>query len=648
MLHKNRKRITHIIQSRLLIIMLVAFLVSALFIWFFETSLCKRNAARVLLQNLSDVSQDVSDSVDNGLLAKTITITADLSSTLNDMLSRVKNADFQASDILTDEYPIDIASLQSPVDMIPHIFVMDSEFLRSYAASYGATEISYIDPNGIITASSNPEFIGFDMHSGEQSREFLCLLDGSRDTFIQEYRSIAADPTQFRQFAGAAADFGGFFQISYDEETLEGDIAVLAENVTANRHVGETGGMIIFNYFSKMVSLPKSLSGEVFTPDDLGITAHPKGMIYPHTIKDTECYCLYDIIDGYRVFGYMPIAETLNSRNVSVKMLSVAVAVTLICVLFMVYRLLSKVVIKNLSKVNASLSKIADGDLSEAVNVRENREFDSLSTDINATVDTLKRYISDAEKRIDAELALAKAIQHSALPYVFPPFPDRKDFDIWADMFTAKEVGGDFYDFFFAGPSVLAFLIADVSGKGIPAAMFMMRAKTLIKSYAESGLPLAEVISTVNRKLCEGNDTEQFVTAWIGFLDTKTGEVEFINAGHNPPLLCSHGNVSWIRTKPGLVLAAFDSVRYKSGSFHMDPGDTLFLYTDGVTEACDANDTLFGEERLYRSLCDLKDAAPEEICGRIKKDVDAFASNRVQFDDITMLCLKYIGGTDHE
>ena len=148
-----------------------------------------------------------------------------------------------------------------------------------------------------------------------------------------------------------------------------------------------------------------------------------------------------------------------------------------------------------------------------------------MSDVINSTVDTLKRYISDAEARIDAELAFAKAIQHSALPSVFPPFPNRTEIEIWASMDTAKEVGGDFYDFYFVDEDHLAFLIADVSGKGIPAAMFMMTAKTLLKSYAESGMNVSEVLTQANNKLCEGNDAGMFVTVWMGYLNTKTGEV---------------------------------------------------------------------------------------------------------------------------
>ncbi len=190
--------------------------------------------------------------------------------------------------------------------------------------------------------------------------------------------------------------------------------------------------------------------------------------------------------------------------------------------------------VKNIYRINDSLSAITEGNLDTVVNVRSHVEFEDLSDDINSTVDTLKRYIADAAARIDAELAFAKAIQHSALPSVFPPYPGRKEFDLHAAMFTAREVGGDFYDFYFVDDDTLAFLVADVSGKGIPAAMFMMQSKTLLKSCAESGMSVEQVFTTANEKLCEGNEAGMFVTAWMGLLNVKTGQLTFANAGHNP------------------------------------------------------------------------------------------------------------------
>ena len=268
-----------------------------------------------------------------------------------------------------------------------------------------------------------------------------------------------------------------------------------------------------------------------------------------------------------------------------------------------------------------------------------------LSDDINSTVVTLKHYIAEAAARIDRELEFARSIQHSAIPTVFPPYPGHSEFDIYATMDTAKEVGGDFYDFYFVGENRLGFLIADVSGKGIPAAMFMMTAKTIIKGYAESGKPVDEVFTTANEKLCESNDAGMFVTAWMGVLDTVTGKVEFANAGHNPPLVRhAGGGFEYLRSKPCFILAGMDGIKYRKNEFTLAPGDEIYLYTDGVTEATDSENNLYGEERLLALLNSMGDLPGEEICRAVKADMDAFVGDAPQFDDITMLYLKYNGG----
>jgi sigma-B regulation protein RsbU (phosphoserine phosphatase) len=213
-------------------------------------------------------------------------------------------------------------------------------------------------------------------------------------------------------------------------------------------------------------------------------------------------------------------------------------------------------------------------------------------------------------------------------------------------MDTAKEVGGDFYDFYFVNEDTLAFLIADVSGKGIPAAMFMMNAKAVLKSYAESGLDVNKVFTLGNEKLCEGNDAGMFVTAWMGFLNTKTGEVTFANAGHNPPLVRhADGSFEYLKARAGFVLAGMEGVKYRKNELQLAPGDVIYLYTDGVTEATNINDELYGEDRLLALLNANKEASMEELCKLVKEDVFAFAGEAPQFDDITMLALKYCGAT---
>ena len=256
------------------------------------------------------------------------------------------------------------------------------------------------------------------------------------------------------------------------------------------------------------------------------------------------------------------------------------------------------------------------------------------------------------EARIEADLTIAKDIQSSALPNVFPPFPEQKEFELFASMNAAKEVGGDFYDFYMLNETTLGFLIADVSGKSIPGAMFMMISKTIIKSLAESGLPPAKVFTLANEKLCEGNEAEMFVTAWLGYLDLKTGLIRVANAGHNPPVLVRQGKAEYLNLKPGLMLAGMDGVRYKEQTVQLNKGDMLFLYTDGVTEAMNNDEELYGEDRLQNILSfgdkylenPSDTLIAESVCRTVKDDIDRFTDGAEQSDDITMLCIRYIGG----
>ena len=228
------------------------------------------------------------------------------------------------------------------------------------------------------------------------------------------------------------------------------------------------------------------------------------------------------------------------------------------------------------------------------------------------------------------------------LPCIFPPYPDRKEFEIYATMQPAKEVGGDFYDFFMVDDEHLAIVMADVSGKGVPAALFMVIGKTLIKDHTTSSSDLGDVFSEVNNMLCESNSEGLFITAFEGVLNLKTGEFRYVNAGHEPPFIAhAGGRFAAQKIRPGFVLAGMEDIRYKSGSIQIEPGDKIFQYTDGVTEATDAANNLYGMERLENVLNANLGQSPNDILPAIKKDIDQFVGNAPQFDDITMLCLEY-------
>lgn len=249
--------------------------------------------------------------------------------------------------------------------------------------------------------------------------------------------------------------------------------------------------------------------------------------------------------------------------------------------------------------------------------------------------------ITAEKERIEAELSVASQIQASMLPCIFPPFPDRSEFSIYATMTPAKEVGGDFYDFFLVDSDHLALVIADVSGKGVPAALFMVIAKTLIKNHVQMGETPAQAFTAVNQTLCENNEAGLFVTAWLGILTISTGELVYTNAGHNPPLLGRAGEAfTYLKMRSGFVLAGMEGMRYQEAKLKLQRGDTLFLYTDGVTEATDTAEQLYGEERLAAYLDGCRNEAPEAVLHGLQAALEAFAKGAPQFDDVTMLMIR--------
>jgi len=252
--------------------------------------------------------------------------------------------------------------------------------------------------------------------------------------------------------------------------------------------------------------------------------------------------------------------------------------------------------------------------------------------------------ITAEKERIGTELALATRIQADMLPNIFPAFPDRPEFDIYASMDPAKEVGGDFYDFFLIDEKHLGMVIADVSGKGVPAALFMMISKILVQNAAKALKAPAEALREVNEQICSNNREEMFVTVWLGILDIETGKLTAANAGHEyPAIMQAGGKFELLKDKHGFVIGAMEGMKYKEYELTLSPGTKLFVYTDGVPEATDANNELFGTDRMLSALNADLSADPEGVLRNVRKAVDGFVMEAEQFDDLTMLCLEYKG-----
>lgn len=336
-------------------------------------------------------------------------------------------------------------------------------------------------------------------------------------------------------------------------------------------------------------------------------------------------------------------------------------AVVVFLIALWIYRSWLKRFMLQFNTLLSGIKSMGQGDLepiaSEPFSIGEfetmHQEIDRTSHALNEQMDTIRRMERERmeqenrikeQERIVEELHTAREIQMSALPHTFPPFPERKEFDLFAHMVPARDVGGDFYDFFLIDDDHLCLVIADVSGKGIPGALFMMLSKRIIEESARLERGAAAILERTNRALCDNNQAGMFVTVWLGILEMSTGKLTAANAGHEyPAIQRQDGAFVLYKDKHGFVIGGMEDVRYRAYELQLAPGDKIFVYTDGVTEATAAGGEMFGTERLVAALNTGANGSPEEILSAVKQAVDAFVGSAEQFDDLTMMCLTYNG-----
>ena len=365
-----------------------------------------------------------------------------------------------------------------------------------------------------------------------------------------------------------------------------------------------------------------------------------------------------DQVESTLLASYAQITEeakaTYQAKSTQAKHSSWILAGVLALLLGAATLVLGKRIVKPLNRITNRIAELKEGDLEFKMEdaYRTGDEIEVLAESFaNLSHKTLEyveqvKTATAAKERISTELTMANRIQESMLPHVFPPYPDRKEFDIYATMDPAREVGGDFYDFYLLDDDHLCVVMADVSGKGVPAALFMMISKTILQSCAMLGQSAGAILAKTNEALCSNNQVEMFVTVWLGILEISTGKMTCANAGHEYPAVYSEGGshaFELLKDKHGFVVGGMEGVRYKEYEFRMKPGDKLFVYTDGVPEATNAQLEMFGTERMINVLNGLTGATPKEVLTTVKKEVDAFVGEAEQFDDMTMLCLQYRG-----
>jgi sigma-B regulation protein RsbU (phosphoserine phosphatase) len=477
------------------------------------------------------------------------------------------------------------------------------------------------------------------------ARMAAALVDGDKiDSFLQ-----GEPDTLFTGTYKSLQDLKTAFNLTY--------LYIIKPDINKN------DGVYIFDVYTEgndpsLIAAPGDPTGEMDVYDiimEIYITGHSSNEAI---VTDTEygylssAYApLYKLDGSVAAVVGVDISMDLILRDVRARTIQISIAVLGIIILFLVIILFAvqQSILNPVVRLSRHMQGFdsEDGRLDEIRVLRSGDELQTMAENFNRMIGDIRSYMTNLaivtadRERIATELDVATKIQASMLPYIFPPFPDRTEFDLYASMIPAKEVGGDFYDFFLTDDNTLAVVMADVSGKGVPAALFMVIAKTLIKNNAQNGMSPKEVFEAVNNLLCENNDAGMFVTALMGYLDIPSGRFTYVNAGHNAPLIKkASGTYEFLHSKPELVLAGFEDMKYTEHEITLSAGDIICLYTDGVTEAMNNKNELFSDPYLIEVANRCVTFSVKELITKIKEEVDIFADGAEQADDITMLALE--------
>ena len=492
--------------------------------------------------------------------------------------------------------------------------------VSSLAAAFDVDEINVVDRKGRIIASNDPECLGVDMNEKSETRPFSELTNGVTKFISQPFRRNAYGTSRRKYLGVPFPDGDGYVQMGLDEARMEKMIA-LQLAFLFDAQMEETMCYLCANVKTGMLVSKQLEDGMAQTLDEIGFdvakapgTGKPQSDVggdmanktFVQILFGRRAFCRNFIFGGHRFIMIEPESEFYGTRDI-------------------------------IAAVMAFLLALVLGGFSLFLN----RIF--------RDADRLKAFYRAEEETRAKDMEIAKTIQTSALPV---PLGLNPYFRLSASMTPAKDIGGDFYDFFMLDQTHLAFMVADVSGKGVTAALYMMTAKTLLKDAILATRDLSATFSRVNAELCRNNTANMFLTAWGGVLDLETGQVTFVNAGHNPPVKIegrksesgkpSNQRAAYVKEKSGPVLAFMEGFEYKSRTISLNPGDTIFLYTDGVTEALDRKGELFGEERLTDAINAVAEPNPKTFCNVVRMAVAAFAEGVPQADDMTVLAVKYV------
>lgn len=373
--------------------------------------------------------------------------------------------------------------------------------------------------------------------------------------------------------------------------------------------------------------------------------------VVPKALADQPADIMLDRVNDIQAGATNTFYDGMKNARLTVYVLIGIVVVLSFATTFF----LTKRIVKPLELITKRILSLGGDDLQFTMEdeYRTKDEIEALAQSFADLSAKTVEYISQIEKvtaekeRIGTELALATRIQADMLPNIYPAFPERAEFDIYASMDPAKEVGGDFYDFFLVDDDHLCVFIADVSGKGVPAALFMMASMIILANNAQMGKSPAQILQDTNAAICSNNREEMFVTVWLGILEISTGKLRAANAGHEYPVIkYPNGKYELLKDKHGFVIGGFSGAKFEEYEVQLEPGSKVFLYTDGVPEATNSNKELFGSDRMLEALNNISGSSPKEILDGVNKSVEEFVKDAEQFDDLTMLCFEYQGRKD--
>ena len=469
------------------------------------------------------------------------------------------------------------------VDSVAHLFDID--------------ELCIVDRAGIVIASNDPDSLGVDMNKKEATQPFAALTNGTTKVVTQPFRSHAYSKSR-RKYLGVPFPGGdGYVQVGMDEARMPKMINTQL-SFLFDAEMGDTVCYLCADMETGSLVSTYLEGCETPTLEEIGFDASDvsdPNVTFEQTLFGDKAFCRSYVFGGHRFIMVVPSAEFYGTRDVLMVVMTILLALVLGAFVVLLLR---------------------------------------ISNDARR----IKAFYAAEDAARAKDMVIAKTIQTSALPV---PLAANPCFRLAASMTPAREVGGDFYDFFMLDATHLAFLVADVSGKGVTAALYMMTAKTVIKDALLATRDIAAAFTEANRELCRNNSANMFLTAWGGVLDLETGVVSFVNAGHNPPAKVGK-SVEWLADKSGTVMAFMDCVKYTPRLAHLAPGEVLFLYTDGVTEAMDRKGELFGEERLAATLAAVSSSSPDTVCGVVRVAVAAFADGAPAVDDLTVLAVQYV------